>query len=204
MGIIKGISFALVSASLLVGCASQSDQAEVPRRDAADAGAPKAGAVSKELAALGISAEHSEEKRDYTALLGVEQVSSIATDQNYAFADVEGVHPCQRDEVLTEDCREISAKLAEELAREPTGSNRSALSELQALTPDVVNPESFDPAVTASELGRVPLPQSQAAQSLGFQLLQPPVAPPVEPEPEENTDPVLGEIPPFPVVTGGN
>ncbi|MEO0881432.1 MAG: hypothetical protein AAFY34_01755 [Pseudomonadota bacterium] len=200
MGNKSSIIAALLASVSLTMCASVDGAGEAPKRAASDADPKPSGAVIEELAELGIDVEAPASKEDWSAVLGVEQVTTADEDRNYAFADVEGVHPCQREEILTDDCREISARLAEELDRASGDPNRgSALSEIQALTPDVVDPQSFDPVVTAGELGRQPIPQSQAAQALGFQLLQPPVPPPAEPEPEEPGVDDFGTLPDIPL-----
>ncbi|MEM6410528.1 MAG: hypothetical protein AAF683_03225 [Pseudomonadota bacterium] len=197
---VLNLTAAILAAGSLALCSSVDVvDRDAPRRAESDANPKAAGAVSEELAALGITVAQQSETNDWSTVLGIEQVTSETQGSDYAFKDVEGIHPCQREDVITDDCREISARLAEQLAAEQTGRGTSALSELQAITPDVVDPQSFDPVVTADELGRLPVPQSQAAQALGFQLLQPPAPVPVEPEPEDPAVDDFGNLPDIPL-----
>lgn len=83
-----------------------------------------------------------------------------------------------------------------------SATNNYALSEIQALTPNVVDPQTFDPTRTAQDLGRSSVPQTQVGQALGFQLLQPPVVP-EEAEPDDPANPTGGDLPPIPVILDG-
>ncbi|MEM6899430.1 MAG: hypothetical protein AAF583_06645 [Pseudomonadota bacterium] len=200
MAKVLNLTAAILATGSLAMCSSVDVvNQDVPRRVESDANPKAVGAVSEELAALGITVAEQSETNDWSAVLGIEQVTSETQGADYAFKDVEGVHPCQRENVITEECHDILARLERQIPTEQDGRGTSALSELQAITPDVVDPQSFDPVVTADELGRLPVPQSQAAQALGFQLLQPPAPVPVEPEPEDPAVGDFGNLPDIPL-----
>lgn len=191
------IGAAIIASGLLTMCASPSLDGHVPRRAADDGGPVKVQSLENDLAALGLSEEsRTDSAADWTDALSIEQVANTLDSRDYGFEDVEGVDPCQRVGADPEACRDVSAALGSRLDVDRKDGEPSALSELQAITPDVVDPQSFDPIATADELGRLQLPQSQAAQSLGFQLLQPPA--PV-PEPEETPEDATGGLPPLPL-----
>jgi len=136
---------------------------------------------------------------DYLSGIGLEEPSELSSDlvdigqvddqtaasSAYAFTDIEGEHPCFRDPEA--ECPEETRRFrTQALGRGGRQSDDNALRDLQALTPDIIDPDSFDPAQTAREIGRSGIPQSQAALSLGNALLTPP--PPVEEEPDPGID----------------
>lgn len=195
------LASAILAASALTMCASIEDVSDIQSGLQSSRGDKEnSRRVSDELSALGISTDTANDE-DWNALLTIDQVigSEESSQQEYAFQEIDGVHPCQREDVITDDCREISEGLARDLERNArSGSQSSAVSEIQAITPDIVDPQSFDPVITAGELGRQPIPQSQAAQALGFQLLQPPALP-VEPEADDPADDVTTVLPDIPL-----
>ena len=200
------IGTSLFMVAPLVGCATAEES--VAKQDAVEvqtAEAPETTDVLETLPALGIDVEADAADQDWGSVLSVQQVSEVSAEQakSYAFADVEGNHPCLREDRDAEKCAQEAAELAEKIgSEEDSATNNYALSEIQALTPNVVDPQTFDPTRTAQDLGRSSVPQTQVGQALGFQLLQPPVVP-EEAEPEDPANPTGGDLPPIPVILDG-
>lgn len=125
-----------------------------------------------------------EASEDGADLLQVEQLDTSTTGEGgYAFDDVQGDHPCDGEDQGTPECRAVSEALERSVADDSRGSGRSAEAELQTLTNEVIDPETFDPERTIDEIGRGGTRlQSQAAQALGSEFLMPP---PLEALPED-------------------
>ena len=193
-------SLSLLTAVCLAGCVSAQEPSNPPQLselEQSSESTPDTASndliIESDLDAVG---------SDWNDILSVQQVSdeSAFQTEDFAFAAVEGDHPCMQEEAVAEECSQKIERLADEVELEAATSD-FALSEIQALTPNVVDPQTFDPTQTAQDLGRSPRPQTQAGQAVGFQLLQP--APiPVEPE-EDPTDPTAGDLPPVPVILDG-
>jgi len=136
-----------------------------------------------------------------SSILFVDQVANTKASQSYAFSDLEGDDPCLHgsEKLGTPQC-EIAPRNNSARTSPQSRSSDNALSDLQTITPRVIDPGSFDPTRTADELGRNGRTlQSQAGMALGAKLLAPP--PVVEPEtPEENINPQTG----FPLPPGVN
>lgn len=127
------------------------------------------------------------------AFLSFEQLSN---DQNadYAFEAVEGDHPCDdargSSSMAREQCQATSRALSNALARDANRGRRGAAAELQSLTNEVIDPETFDPQRTIDEIGRGGRLNSLAAQSKGSQFL----AGPTGQVPDTVDDSVLGTV----------
>lgn len=197
-------SFAFVGAALLAGCATAStspaNDGLAPRASAVEEKGPSGVTpIAEELASLGLDTQTPTPAAEVQALLGVEQVSRAGSGgQSYAFDDVEGDHPCIRDGQIDSACSARAAELDRRVAGPMERRSRAtAESSLQSITPDVIDPDTFDPVRTAEEIGRTGRLQSQAAQSLGTNLLEN-VPPPTQPEPANPAEPVLptGPLPP--------
>ena len=115
-------------------------------------------------------------------LFQVEQVALDDQPLSYEFSYVEGDDPCSSElNANTAQCRQISSESHGEIASGRSRGSSSALSELQTILPEIVDPSTFDAERTASEIGRSDLRlRSQAAMAVGAEFLAPPL--PAEPE----------------------
>lgn len=202
----KPLAFALAGAALLAACET-AQQASAPEAASPRASAveetisPRVTPVAEELAALGLDTQVPTPLAEVEALLGVEQISRAGSGgDSYAFETVEGDHPCIRDGQIDSACSARAAELDRRVAGTMGRSRRAnPESSLQSITPDVIDPDTFDPVLTADEIGRTGRLQSQAAQSLGSSLLGTGHLPPTdEPDPADPAEPELptGPLPP--------
>ena len=125
-------------------------------------------------------------------LLLVTQISDLALEQDYAFAEVEGDDPCLLPENTALPQCEQSALSALATDMTKLSASEVALKELQAIVPDVIDPDSFDADRTANEIGRSGRNlQSQVSMALGTEFLMPQtdVEPEARPEPQIELDP---------------
>lgn len=130
------------------------------------------------------------------ALLSFEQLNN---DQkaDYAFEAVDGDHPCDdargNSVMAREQCQATSKALSNSIARNANRAGRagrSAAAELQSLTNEIIDPETFDPQRTIDEIGRGGRLNSLAAQSIGADFL----AGPIGPLPDAVDDSVLANV----------
>lgn len=166
--------------------ATDTKQASAPKRLANVETAPLQGPIASELEALGLEPTTDEARlmalSDDLGIAQIEQASDVRED--YAFDEVEGNHPCLTNPDLSEDCKAISEDILNRAQRAAKVRKRNAAVDLQAITPDVVDPDTFDPTRTAEEIGRVRELRSDAAQAVGAFLLGESVLVPVTPEPD--------------------
>lgn len=137
-------------------------------------------------------------KADPVELLHVEQVSTDSGPPDYTFPYVEGDDPCAHlvNRELPE-CDPAFIGRQTNLEAMENNDRSTALSDLQAITPNIIDPLEFDPDRTIDELGRTGRRlQPLAGQAVGAEFLAPP---PPEPEPEElETNPRSGRNTPPP------
>ena len=126
-------------------------------------------------------------KTDSAELLHVEQISNDNEPPDFTFSYVEGDDPCALKS--NRELVQCSPEFADQRGNLATMRNRrrsNALSDLQAITPDIVDPLEFDPDRTIDELGRTDRRlKPQAGLAIGAEFLAPPQEPQPQPEPEE-------------------
>lgn len=96
----------------------------------------------------------------------------------YTFDAVKGDHPCGGARVETDACQAASKAIAEAANAKNQNTQGAAEAELQTLTNQVIDPDTFDPLTTIDEIGRGDQFSSLAAQAVGAEFLTPEV--PVE------------------------
>lgn len=173
----KPFSLIAISALLLaVGCASATDGQVLSETFAK---APQGASYDR------IQADQIDKQGELlsSASSQVTQITTTDRSREYTFADVEGDDPC-----LTEANRELAQCQASLLgnagALNADGKRKTgtALSELQAITPNIIDPSTFDADRAADEVGRPGHRlQSQIGMAIGADFLAPPPPPP-EPE----------------------
>lgn len=133
-------------------------------------------------------------------LFQVEQISKNNTRPDYTFADVEGDDPCLAEENRgLAQCKTALGNGSAGHAARPDGTAQNALSELQAITPNIIDPETFDADRTADEIGRPDgHPRSQVGMAVGADFLAPPPPPPEPEQPEPELERALPPIPHLP------
>ncbi len=117
--------------------------------------------------------------------VGINQITSKPEGTDFGFSDIEGDDPClqNRAAIAPEYCKDTANIL--QPSPQDNAPKPSALSELQSIVPEIIDPDTFDPERTADELGRKSTSlNTQAGMALGAELLAPPKPP--RPEPTEN------------------
>lgn len=150
----------------------------------------------------GRQAERGDDKPYPPELFQVEQIPSGDAPVGYSFADVEGDDPCLLEANRNRpQCNAEPGGLRDRQGARGHRDGRTALSELQAITPNVIDPTTFDADRAADEIGRPQGdPQSQIGMAVGADFLTPP---PLPPEPElDETDADLSEELPVPHLPG--
>lgn len=128
----------------------------------------------------------------------VSQITADDRSREYTFADVEGDDPCLTRE--TQDLVQCSLTPLGDGSGLTAGQKRNegtALSELQAFTPNVIDPSTFDADRAADEVGRPGRRlQSQIGMAVGADFLAPTPPPP---EPEQAPEDAIGQhrLPPI-------
>ena len=107
--------------------------------------------------------------------LTVEQLNtqSPGGPGGFAFDAVKGDHPCRGARVETDACQAASKALAEAANAKNKSTQGTAEAELQTLTNQVIDPDTFDPLTTIDEIGRGDQFSSLAAQAVGSEFLAP-------------------------------
>ena len=131
--------------------------------------------------------------------LTVEQLNSQngGDPAGYAFDAVKGDHPCGGRRVETDACQAVSKAIAEAANKKKPNTQGAAEAELQTLTTQIIDPDTFDPLTTIDEIGRGGQFSSLAAQAVGAEFLTP-AAPEVLIEDATSPDGAVGAgLPPF-------
>jgi len=162
--------------SLLIGCAADGPIDEFTE--------PSSSAPRNALADSAQTEQIDTEAKPFAQeSLQVEQITSKDRSREYTFADLEGDDPCliEANRELAQ-CKSTSIERQVESNTARARNNNRALSELQAITPNVIDPSTFDADRAADEIGRSGRsPQSQIGMAVGAEFLAPPPPPP-EPE----------------------
>ncbi|MEL6860977.1 MAG: hypothetical protein AAGL11_04000 [Pseudomonadota bacterium] len=132
---------------------------------------------------VGIEQAAESDRQFENSLLQIEQISSYELNRDYDITEVEGDDPCLLPENV--DLAQCQKSLLSGMKQqENRGRNAdTALQEIQAIVPEVIDPDTFDADRTADEFGRSNrLVQSQAGLAVGNQFLMVPEAEDLRPE----------------------
>lgn len=127
---------------------------------------------SDDLSIRQVEAAIDDEAAGRKYLLTVEQLDQ-GISKGFSFEAVEGDHPCEDAQQDDEQCaaasKAISAAAEGDAIRKK--GRRSAEAELQSLTSDIIDPDSFDPVRTIDEIGRGGQLNSLSARAVGSRFL---------------------------------
>jgi hypothetical protein len=133
-------------------------------------------------------------KEPWDKALTVEQLNSQSGVGEYAFDAVKGDHPCDGGRLETDACQATSKAIAEAANAKKQSTQGGAEAELQTLTSQIIDPDTFDPLTTIDEIGRGDQFSSLAAQAVGAEFLTPTV-PQLPVEDAETPSPDAGLVP---------